>query len=131
MFYLYANNVNPRDRFTRFEMRLDGGATIFMLRGRVYDLSTTELARAQKFIELRHATELEAAVYGIVYLPVQGEPVDGDVPIWSSSSQAFALGYFSGGTEIPPDEPPDEPPTVTLRLYAPGLLGISMRRIVV
>jgi hypothetical protein len=50
--YLYASNVSPADRFDQLSLLMDNGATQTLKKGLVYTLSTSERARASRYIVL-------------------------------------------------------------------------------
>lgn len=89
--YLYAENVSPRDRFQQLELAMDNGNTALLTRGRSYTLTANELQRARQFAVMLDAASATAVPQVIARLPVQGTPVDGDVPVWSSAAAAFVL----------------------------------------
>lgn len=50
--YLYKENVDPRDRSEQFRFQRDDSTVLTVQRGLSYDLSTTEVARASRYIVL-------------------------------------------------------------------------------
>lgn len=98
MAYRYENNVSPADRFDKLELQLDNGSTVVLQRGKSYDLTASELARASRFIVLTSTADpADADPVGIAMLPVVGTISNGQVPIWNSSLGAFVPGTVSTG----------------------------------
>lgn len=88
--YLYVENLDPHDRFDQLELQLDSGDTAILRRGHRYALSATELRRARQFIVLVETeTPPDEEPIGVWRLPVKGNPLDDDVPVWDFNEAAF------------------------------------------
>jgi hypothetical protein len=97
MSYLYNANLDPRDRSEQLELQMDDGDTSLLIRGKSYDLTPGEIARARHFIDLQFIPEPASAdPLGIVRLPVKGNPVDGQAPIWNTDEDAFVPQTVGG-----------------------------------
>src|SRR4051812_15372628 len=98
MSYLYHSNLSPFDRFNKLTFRLDSGDTVIIQRGFYYDLTAGEVARASQYVFLVNSTSPANAVpLAVVELPVEGNPNNGDVPIWNSALSVFVPGPMTGG----------------------------------
>lgn len=103
MAFLYASNLDPFNRLDQLEIQLDSGDTAILRRGHYYDLTVNELARARQFIVLTSsATPADEAPIGVRYLPIKGNPANGEVPLWSDSVGAFTPGSASSSGGISP-----------------------------
>lgn len=52
MSYLYSKNNSPEDRFEQIAIGSDVGAVLLLRKGRTYDLSETEAARARMYVDM-------------------------------------------------------------------------------
>ncbi|HYI15509.1 MAG TPA: hypothetical protein VEX37_08965, partial [Thermomicrobiales bacterium] len=76
---------------------LDNGDSAILERGSYYDLSAAELARARKYVIMTFvATAPAVDPIGVIYLPVKGNPANGDIPVFSSADGAFEPAVVSG-----------------------------------
>lgn len=104
MSYLYANNVSPADRFDKLELQRDDGSTVVLQRGKRYDLTAGEVARASRFVALVSTVDpADSDPVGITELPVVGNMSDGQVPVWDASLGAFVPGDAGAGSIIKTD----------------------------
>jgi hypothetical protein len=98
MAYLYASNIDPLDRRTQLEIQLDSGDSALLRMGHFYDLTAGELQRARRYIVLdASSTGADEDPIGIVYLPIRGNPTEGQVPVWNANEGVFAPGAGGGG----------------------------------
>jgi len=98
MSYLYSSNRDPQDQFTQLEIQLDSGASAIVKMFSYYDLSATEVARADPYIILvQSAAPADSTPIGITRLPVEGTLAEGDVPVWSEDNASFVPGQAGGG----------------------------------
>jgi len=93
--YRYKENISPYDRYEQLTILLDSGESLDMRMGRTYDLTDSERLRASKRIVLVPSSTPPSGEQPMVSLPVIGELVDGDIPIWDESLGAFVPGSGS------------------------------------
>jgi hypothetical protein len=97
MSYLYAANIDPFDRSSQLEIMLDNGTSAILRLGHFYDLTANELARASQYIVLTPSgAPSDEEPIGIVYLPVKGNPTDGQVVLWEDTEAAFVPADVPG-----------------------------------
>jgi hypothetical protein len=97
MAYLYLNNIDPHDRSDQVEIQMSDGRTAILQRGEYYDLTADELARARQYIVLVATAEPASAdPIGVVHLPIKGNPVTGQAPVWDESESAFTPQTIGG-----------------------------------
>jgi hypothetical protein len=90
MAYLYSENLDPRARFDQLELQLDDGTTAILRQGHTYDLTGTEVTRARKYVVMTSASVVaDEEPIGIVRLPIKGNPIDGQIPVWSTADGSF------------------------------------------
>lgn len=90
MSYLYASNIDTLDRRTQLEIQLDNGSTALLRMGHFYDLTTSELARARQFIVLTSSSNTpDEEPIGITFLPIKGNPADGQIPVFDANEGVF------------------------------------------
>jgi len=98
MSYHYISNISELDRFDQLEFRLDNGDIAVIKRGFRYNLSSTEVARAGRYVHLvLSGSPADAVPEVIAELPVLGGGIDGYVPVWSDEFAAFIMEPFTGG----------------------------------
>jgi hypothetical protein len=75
--YVYSRNNSPSDRYESIAFQLDNGSTLVLHMGSTYDLTSGEVARARRFIQLddTSATSQNPASSsgGNIYIAFKGE----------------------------------------------------------
>jgi hypothetical protein len=97
MSYLYAANLDPRDRSDQLEFQLDDGSSAIIRLGHYYDLSAGELDRARRYVVMLSSTvSTDEEPTGIVRMPIKGNPTDGQVALWDEDEDAFVPADVPG-----------------------------------
>jgi hypothetical protein len=98
MAYLYTSNLDVFDRRDQLEIMLDTGDSAILVRGNAYDLTPGELARARHYITLTAISgPATAEPTSIRYMPMRGDPEEGQVPVWDETDATFRPGAGGSG----------------------------------